>query len=346
MAIPTTVANRRKSNSPVPMLRVLVPVALGTLGVIWLGNHYGRSSASQSYAPFIAEIGARPGAVDGRVLFADSTGIRELSLVDGSRYPVVLREPKGRPMRSPALSPDGRTLVWIEEASPLESAVMRVDLSSPGAKPVEAYRAAAVGPIGFSADGRAFAFAAREGAPGTAGEIVLFDGGSPRTLAAGRAEVGPGTAMPPAFSPDGRALAFTALEGGIEIVDPATGAATARFAGVDPVYVDAATFGFEWGGLRYRTPLPPEIGAAAEVKSRRFEHAVSRERRRSPLAYSPSHEIAIFARPSGARHTFPFGAGASEVVELCLLDVPSARVAVLDPDFAGLGAISWSPAKP
>lgn len=347
MANPTTLASRRKKTSPIPMARVLVPVVLGVIGMFALGHFYGDSRASQPTAAWMAEIGARAGAADGSVLFADGSGIRELRLSDGKKYPVLLRAPNGRPMRSPALSPDGRTLAFVEEAGALEAAVMQRDLSAPNAMAAEVFRAAAVGPIGFSPSGRAYAFAAREGAPGTGGSIVVVEDGKPRTLAAGRAEVGPATAMPPSFSADGSLLAFTGREGTIEVVDPATGAPTQHFAGADPAFAGAAALGFEWDGLRFRTAFPPEVaGKERTVAAREFEHAISRERRRSPLAYSPGGELAFFVRATGAHHTFPPGAGREDVQELCILDVATARIVVVDSDFDPAGAISFATAKP
>ena len=340
-------APRRRPLSPLATAPILVPVALAVLGAFALGSHFGDSRAAQPTESFLAEIAARPGAAGGRILFADSTGIRELRLADGKKYPLALRAPNGRPMRSPALSPDGSRLVWIEESGALEAAVMQLELGAADRKPAEVSRAAAVGPVAFSSDGLAFAFAARDGAPGTGGGIVVVGAkGAIRKLAAGRAEVGPSAAMPPSFSPDGGQIAFTGREGTVEVVDASTGAPTAHFAGVDPMFIDATSIGFEWGGLRYRAAFPAEVDPRTHlIAAREFEHAISRERRRSPLAYSRAGDLAAFVRPTGRRHTFPPGEGADgEILELCVLDVPTARIVTLESDFACSGAISLAAA--
>jgi len=351
MALPA--AQKKKNLSPFAAAPVLVPVAIAVVGAYAIGSFYGVGGGSQPTRAILADVTARAGMAGASVVFADAGGVREISIATGERFSIALAPAlapasragaAARRVSSPAVSPDGRTLVYLEEPRPLESAVMSLDLASSGAAPREIFRAAAVGPVAFARDGSTVAFAARDGAPGTPGALVVVESGRPaRKLAPGRAEVGADSATAPSFSPDGSVIAFTGHEGTAEFVDRATGETTARFRGLDPVFLGEGALGFEIDGLRFRATWPVGIDPKTrDVTDREFEHAFSRERRRGPLSYSPSGDVAAFVRSTGRRHTFPPGPAAQEILELCLIDVPSARVLVLVPDFGPEGAVSLS----
>ena len=116
--------------------------------------------------------------------------------------------------RSPAWSPDGRRVAYVQCGLGGECGVYAVDAGGGAARTLAEPEDLAVEDLVWSPDGETLAFSARRGRQGAFSlHLLPLDGSRPRRLTS-PASTYPGD-LAPAFSPDGQSLAFvrTALDG-------------------------------------------------------------------------------------------------------------------------------------